>query len=281
MRILRTLLLLLFISTLIVFGVDQYISYKDRDNNAPVINCGENELHLSVKSSDKDLLLGVTAEDDKDGNVSTTLAVAGKSNFIEKGVIRVDYVAFDSHNNVGTFSRRVVYDDYHSPRIRSNVPLITRSENSTDFSFFQAEDVLDGDISNKIKITYDSASNESHLEFPFNIEVTNSYGDIEKLQLTLDVVSNREYNRDYPALSEYIIYVPVGGEVDLSSYLIGIRQGDNIIDFEESDYYKENIIIDDYADYEKQGVYTAEFSLRIAYSTYTVTKMIIIVTEDF
>jgi len=281
MRILRRFLLILFIITSVVFAIDQYLSYKDRDKNAPVISSDEEILRLSVKATDKDLLKDIKAIDDKDGDVSSTLMIASKSNFIEKGMIRVDYAAFDSHNNVGIYHRKVVFEDYHSPHFSSKTPLVIRSETTSDFSFFQAEDVLNGDISNKIKITYDANSNDSITEYPINLEVTNNYGDIEKLDLTLDIVSNREYNRDCPALSDYIIYVPVGGEVDLSSYLIGIRQGDHVIDFEESDYYKENVIIDDHTDYERPGVYTAEFSLRIAYSTYTVTKMVVIVTEDF
>ncbi len=281
MRFLRTSLLILFILTSIIFTYDQFRSYKDRDDLAPEINCNEELIHLSVNATEKDFLKGITAQDDKDGDVTSTLVIAGKSNFIEKGLIRVDYAAFDSHNNVGTYNRRVVFDDYHSPRFSSTKPLLTRSETTSDFSFFGATDVLDGDISNKIKVTYDVNSNDSITEFPFNMEVTNSYGDIEKLDLSLDVVTNKEYNRQCPALSDYIIYVPLGSEIDLSSYIVGIRQGDNVLDFEETDYYKEDIIIDDYTDYERPGVYTAEFSLRIAYSTYTVTKMVVIVTEDF
>ena len=201
MRILRILLLIIFAITSILFGVFQYQAYTDRDIEKPEITGGEEDLHISVNSSDDDLLMGLTATDNKDGDVTHTLVVAGKSNFIEEGMIRVDYAAFDSHNNVGTYNRRVFYDDYRSPRFSSSLPLVTRSELTSDFSFLEAKDVLDGDISNKIKIVYDSSAADSATEFPFTAEVTNSYGDIEKLELTLDVVSNREYNRDYPAFA--------------------------------------------------------------------------------
>ncbi len=281
MRILRLLLLIIFIITSVFFGVFQYRAYTDRDINKPEISSTEEELHLSVNSSIDDLLIGLTATDDVDGDVTKTLVVAGKSNFIEEGMIRVDYAAFDSHNNIGTYNRRVVYDDYHSPRFSSKDPLITRSEISSDFSFLEAQDVLEGDISNKIKIIYDSSTTDSSTEFPFTAEVTNRYGDVEKLDLSLDVVTNKEYNRQCPALSDYIIYVPVGSEADLSSYIIGIRQGDIVLDFEETDYYIEEVEINDYTDYERPGIYMAEFALRVSYSTYVESKMIIIVTEDF
>lgn len=283
MRILRITLLILFIITSIIFGIDQYRAYKDKDNNAPVIKSNEDTLHLSVHSTDEDLLNGISAEDDRDGNVTSTLSVAGKSNFIDEGEIRVDYVAFDTHNNIGTYSRRVIYDDYHSPRFSSKMPLIVlRSDSSYDFSFFQAEDVLSGDISNKIKVFSDAYSLDSiSSEYPIELEVTNDYGDVEKLNLVMDVLTNTEYNRPYPALSEYIVYTPVGIEIDLESYVFGIRQGDKTLSFEETNYDLRDIEITDQIDYGIPGIHTVTFTLWRSYSSYTETKMIVIVTEDF
>ena len=63
MRILRTLLLILFIITSVVFGIDQYRSYKDKDKNAPIISCDNDVMHLSVDSTDEDLLKGVDPEE--------------------------------------------------------------------------------------------------------------------------------------------------------------------------------------------------------------------------
>ena len=284
MRILRVLLLIIFMITSLVFGIDQYRSYKDRDKNAPIITSREEILHLNTDSTEDDLLRGVSAQDDRDGDVSKSLVVAGKSNFIEEGMIRVDYAAFDSHNNVGTYSRRVIYDDYHSPRFSSKKPLmVLRSDSSYDLSFFRAKDVLDGDISNKIKIISDSAyASDSSSEFPIELEVTNSYGDVEKLNLVLDVYTNIEKNLPYPGLSEYIVYTPVGEEINPESYLIGIRQGDVVLDFEKTNYSKAYIDIDDNdIDYNTPGKYTVTFTLWRSYSSYTESKMIVIVTEDF
>ncbi len=281
MRILRNFLAILFLITATVFGINQYRLYKDRDNDAPVITSREDTLHLSVKATDEEMLRGVTANDDRDGDVSSSLLIAGKSNFIEDGVIRVDYAAFDSHNNVGTYSRRVVFDDYHSPRFSSKKPLVLHSESSYDFSFFHAEDVLSGDISYKIKILSDSYTAAASSEYPIEIEVTNDYGDVEKLNLIMDIMTTREYNLQYPALKEYIIYIPVGEEVDLRSYLIGIRKGDTLLDFEETKYTADYIDIDDYIDYNTPGNYIITFSLWQSYMLTTSTKMIAIVTEDF
>ena len=281
MRFLRGLLLIMFIITSIVFGINQYFSYKDRDNKAPVIRSSEETVHMSVKATDEDFLQGVTAEDDVDGDVTSTLVIAGKSNFIEEGVIRVDYAAFDSHNNAGTYSRKVIFDDYHSPRFSSDAPLALRSDSSYDFSFFSAEDVLDGDISNKIKILSDAYTTTASSEYPIVIEVTNNYGDVEKLNLVLDVLTNSEYNRRYAALSEYIVYVPVGGEIDPEKYIVGIRQGDRFLDFADTEFRIEDIKIEDYVNYQKPGKYTIIYSLPYSKTVTTETKMIVIVTEDY
>lgn len=281
MRALRILLLIVFIISAAVFGVNQYLSYRDKDNKAPVISSNQDVLHLSVKATDEDFLRGVTAVDDRDGDVTSTLVIAGKSNFIEEGVILASYAAFDSHNNVGTYSRKVIFDDYHSPRFSSKSPLVLRSGSSYDFSFFEAEDVLNGDVSNKIKILTNTYATGSSSEYPIELEVTNDYGDVEKLDLMLDILTGAEYNRTYPALSEYIVYVPIGGELDYSSYLIGIRQGDNIMDFEEARVYKEEIDIEDYVDYNTPGKYNVIFTLWQTGTIYRETKMVVIVTEDF
>ena len=281
MRVLRVLLLIIFVITSLFFGIDQYRSYKDKDVNAPTITADKEVLHLSVKSTDDDLLKGVTAIDDRDGDVTSSLVIAGESNFIEEGEIRVDYAAFDSHNNIGTYNRRVIYDDYYSPRFSSKKPLVLRSDMSYDFSFFRAYDVLSGDISNKIKILYNTTVADSSSEYPIVLEVTNSYGDIEKLDVVLELQTNSEYNRSCPALSEYIVYTPVGEEIDLDFYLIGIRFGDSVMDFEKTDYYRGNVDIEDNVNYNMPGIYTVTYSLWRSYSQHTETRMIVIVTEDF
>ncbi|MBR3151286.1 MAG: hypothetical protein IKF46_04805 [Erysipelotrichaceae bacterium] len=280
MRILRIALLILFLITSAVFGVDRFYSYRDRDNTAPVFSSNSDEIILSVRDSESELLKGISATDDRDGDVTSTIVVAGKSNFIDDGVIRVSYAAFDSHNNVGSYSRRVTYTDYRSPRFSSSKPLVLRSGSTYDYSFLQAEDVLCGDISPKIKMM--TSFDDTAPECTVNLEVTNDYGDISKLELILDVYGTAEYNRMHPALTEYIIYVPVGEEIDLSSYLAGIWQGDKVLTFEEAEIDPARIYMDDdLVNYDEPGVYSAFFYLPIDRNTTTETRLLVIVTEDY
>ena len=156
-----------------------------------------------------------------------------------------------------------------------------RMSSSYDFDFFGAEDVLSGDISRKVKIVTSSSGSASTGEYPVVLEVTNDYGDVEKLSLILHVCSASEYNRYRPSLSDYIVYIPVGEEIDLRSYLIGIRQGDRELSFEEAEVNADSITIDDsLVDYSTPGVYSVDFDLRLSYDQTTETEMILIVTED-
>lgn len=282
MRILRILLLILFIITAAIFGVDQFRSYMDRDTQAPVFQSNNDEITLSVTATEDDFLQGITATDDRDGDVTSTIAIAAKSNFIEEGVIRVDYAAFDSHNNIGSYSRRVTFNDYHSPRIYSSAPMVMRSGTSFDYTVFRAEDVLDGDISEKIKVLIPSTSTSTTTEYPVEIEVTNNYGDVEKLSLNLDILDSADYNRIRPNLSEYIVYVPVGGSADLSSYLIGMRQGNTVRTFEEAEVDPASITVDDsMVDYTTPGMYPVFYIYNISWNQSNETEMLLIVTEDF
>ena len=280
MRTLRIALLILFLITAAVFGVDQFRSYRDRDVSPPVFSSSSDELVLSVRDGDAELLNGLSAVDDRDGDVTSTIVIAGKSNFIEDGVMRVTYAAFDSHNNVGSYSRRVTYEDYHSPRFLSAEPLVLRSGSSYDYSFLQAEDVLSGDVSSKIKLmtTVDDAEKQCTV----NLEVTNDYGDISKLELPLDIYGTAEYNRMHPALSEYILYVPVGQKPDLLYFLTGIWQKGELLTFEEAEIDPAYIYTDDdLVNYEEPGVYSAFYYLPLDRSTTTQTRLLVIVTEDY
>jgi len=157
-----------------------------------------------------------------------------------------------------------------------------RSGTSFDYTVFRAEDVLDGDISEKIKVLVPSTSTSTTTEYPVEIEVTNNYGDVEKLSLNLDILDSADYNRIRPNLSEYIVYVPVGGSVDLSSYLIGVRRNNEALTFEEEEVDPASITIDDsMVDYETPGMYPVFYVYNISWNQSNETEMLLIVTEDF
>ena len=78
--------------------------YLGKDRTPPVISFGENPVSYEEGMDEELLLQGVTAVDEKDGDVSDSLLVEKIAGTNGKEVI-VTYVARDSANNVGKGSR--------------------------------------------------------------------------------------------------------------------------------------------------------------------------------
>jgi hypothetical protein len=95
-------------------------------------------------------------------------------------------------------------------------------------------DLLDGDISHKIKPTLVSDSivtSEGIHQMLFRI--TNSLGDTVELQLPIEIYPTGKYNAAL-SLTDYLVYVPVGSRVDLYDYLDHFDWGDESVSLNHS-----------------------------------------------
>ena len=280
MRALRILILIIFIVTGGLFGVHEVRHFADLDDKAPVLKIDHDEIALSVEAGEDEYLKGVTAADEHDGDVTDSIVIAGKSNFIEEGLIRVDYAAFDKHNNVGTASRNIRFTDYSSPRFASDQPFLLRKSTNYNFDFIHASDVVDGDITNKVKVMYTSLYSATD-ESPLTLEATNSLGDIEKLDLTVRILTPQEYNQFRPALWEYIVYTGVGQEIEPWNYVAGVWQSGNPYSFEDTGFDYENISVDASAvDYWTPGVYEVVYYFDAPKRDQTATYLYIVVRDE-
>ncbi len=175
-----------------VFGVFYYNRMKIlRHVNPPVITFSEKyETDVSVKVTKMELLNGVKATDVEDGDITLDVIVENISDIIWKNedgrkikdIERdVTYVVCDSDNNVTKAKKRIRYTDYKSPVIAplEKVPTIKERRYSSVLACFKATDVIDGDISEWLKIeSLDSGSdNLKKGIFPVVLSVTNSCGD--------------------------------------------------------------------------------------------------------
>ena len=246
MKALRTLILICFTITAIVFGVYEFNEFRTRDNIAPVIASDADELYVSVKATREELLAGLTASDNKDGDVTDSIVMVSSSYFISGTTVKMTYAAFDSHNNVGTYTRKITYTDYKSPRFSLSSPLIFTSRSNPDYlANVTAKDVLDGDLSSKITlIAQDSTYADSDTRtIPMVFQVTNSVGDTAEVHVNADQVTQETYNKPAPALKKYIVYTTVGKNLDYRSYITGFRAGAAVYGFNEV-YRSENITVD-------------------------------------
>lgn len=293
MRKFRLILLIFFIVVFAVFMGTNIHEYLTSDYTAPVITSDLESLEISVNASDEDLLTGLHAEDNLDGDVTDSLVVVSQSKFVAKNIRRVNYAAFDENNNVGTFTRDLVYTDYHSPRFVLTEPLRFVAGNSSyDYlRHLRALDCLDGNITSQIKITFGdtTTASDSVSVQQITIQVTNSAGDTVALVLTASFEDYDSYSKVSPALTDYIIYVNKGEKPNLSAYLDGLWTAGNHRRFSDLgfDPNTDVTISDDGVNYGVPGVYKATFRLTKqtpsangSYRTEFGTATLIIIVEE-
>ena len=209
------------------------------------------------------------------------------SHFVN-GKRTVTYVVFDKANHVGTLERTVKYSDYTSPKIFLKKPLrfLTTASSELDFTdCFTAEDCLDGDITNQVRTIVDN--NFYGMQegiFDVTLQVSNSAGDVCSVPVEMQITytdDEDEKTKEYPLLSDYIVYTSVNKKIDASEYLIGSSR--NGADYEFGDLLTasaDDIRISSDVDYSKPGVYTVEYSYRASGAPKAVTKLYVVVEGE-
>ena len=160
----RIFVVIFFIISVLLFGGYTLIRAVTVDRTLPIIEMDSDEVTISVKGGDAAILEGIKASDEKDGDITGNLFVESKSTFIEKGIFKATIAVADSDNHVTKVERKVTYSDYRSPQFTLTEPLkfLTTRENRDDLNIaesLRANDVVDGDISNKIKISSEYSIN--------------------------------------------------------------------------------------------------------------------------
>lgn len=185
---------------LLIFGLFGFYYYDKEIKvkiNYPIIEFDDNYKEtISVRSTEEDLLEYVTATDVEDGDISNDIIVEQMSNLIEGDRREIVYAVCDSDNNVTKVTREITYSDYTSPVIEAidEESIITERKYAEVLSCFRATDVIDGDISNKLKIVSIDTSKGTLNRgvFPVILTVTNSCGDVSYLETTVTLISEKE-----------------------------------------------------------------------------------------
>lgn len=210
----------LIVLSVLVFR--QYRAYDAArtDTQPPVIQMTEQPPEVSVQGDRSDLLQGVTATDDRDGDVTASLVVESVQLQDKNGTVRVNYAAFDRAGNVTKASRTMKYSDYHSPRFSLEKPLVYTYGSSFDvLKTLSAADVVDGDIQHRIRATMLEESTITAVgTHRVMFSVSNSLGDTVKMELPVEVHNSSEYAATL-TLTEYMVYLPVNTLFDPADYL--------------------------------------------------------------
>lgn len=174
-----------------VIGIFTYFVHRRAVNNnaAPVITIEAQSNEFSVKDSVDDLLKGVKAVDKEDGIVTESVIIESISQIIDGNKRTITYVAFDSDNNVTKYDRDIVYTDYVSPTFTSPKQIKVKVGTSSEIlSKLSATDVIDGDISDQIKLEVNNVNAGVPGEYSVKISVTNSCGDVSNENIVVAVV---------------------------------------------------------------------------------------------
>lgn len=240
----REKLLILAIVALVLASV-AFLSYRmlvriRSRNQAPFITCASDELHVSVTATTEELLTGVTAMDAEDGDITSSVMVGSISSFFEKGKCEITYVVFDSDNRSATTTRTLYYTDYHSPRFALSDDLIYQAgEVIAPLKNFKAYDCIDGDITNRMSMTWlDSETPNRTAE----VRVINSYGDVSSI--IVNVASQEKSSQNMPVikLKSYLEYIEPGGTINPLEYIVSITVGRSV--YSVSEYGVDNVYYD-------------------------------------
>ena len=295
MKRLKIAVCLMFVVSCAVFAGYNVKSKMIEDHTPPVITCDEDTVTLSVQTEQKEqqeaLLKGVKAEDNRDGNLTSSVRIASMSHFIAPGKRTISYVVFDKANHVGTLERTVQYSDYVPPKIHLTEPLrytTTEVAKANLTENMTAEDCLDGDLTSQIRTSLsDNIYSVIAGTYGVTAQVSNSAGDVcaVPLEITVtDATDRQEQEKEYPLLSEYIAYTTVNTPIDPMAYLKGLE-----INGAEYTYANdgamlagtmERISVTSGVDYSQAGVYPIEYSYTADGAPTAVTKLYVVVQDQ-
>ena len=235
MRIIRIGTIIIFLISGIFFFVGKQVSSK-KDVIPPVITAESQELHVTAGSDSEALMKGLIAKDDRDGDLTEEILIGNISPFETKGVCTIEYLVFDKSNNVGRLQRTVYFDGYRSPMFELTKPLTFEKNGEillSDRLF--AKDVLEGDITDKIRYTASNVIQYEEGTYDLIVEVKNNYGDVVQETLPINIVSqNMDVERIQ--LKTYLIYVEKDAEIYPEDYVEAIVDRNGDVDYEAELY---------------------------------------------
>lgn len=278
MGLIKRISVISFAIVTVLFTAFRVLEIVGADNEAPVITVEGESIEVSVEASEKELLKGVTAMDNEDGDVSDSIVVEKISKFVNNKRT-ITYAVCDSSNNYGRATREITYKDYTSPKFTLKEPLIFYDRSDSDWSSkVGAYDVIDGDISRNVKMNIESYNENS---YDLDFWVTNNAGDTSHLKAKARLYENKS-NLAEIFLKEYLIYVKVGEDIKASEYLDGANLGSSHYPINYSGgsgtIYIGDISIENNVDINKPGIYTITYSLSI--NGYSGSVDLIVVVEE-
>lgn len=273
----------LLVIILLVFAGYLIFRYTKKDQKGPEITIAEEVPEISVADDLEKYLQGVTAWDDRDGDVTERMVLESVYGITSKHEASVTYAAFDRAGNVTKATRQVRFMDYHSPRFLLHSALVFPENAGVDLmDYIGAEDVFDGDVVRWVRATL--LSNTSSLAdvgtHDVRLRVTNSLGDTSELVLPVEVHEPGKYNAKLE-LDAYLVYLPLGASFDAGDYLVSMNYAGRKHTVQETGAGM-TVSIDGTVDTSTPGLYPVTYTVCCvdADITYTAYSRLFVVVEE-
>ena len=268
MRLIRVILVVLLVAALAGQVYTTIYVHSQDKGDPPTIYCPEGVLEVSAGDPKSKLLTGMYAEDIQDGDLTERIIIGSISRLITEDTAKVTFLVFDTDNNPGKCVRYIRYTDYHRPRFSIIAPLVcTTAEELTVINRISAKDVIDGDISDRVRISTLAATENPEL-YLITVQVINSVGDISLQELPV-LMQNYDPVRPEIFLKEYLIYAEVGDEIKPEDYLTAVRT-------QSADAPLEDVVIASSIDTSKPGTYHAFYTYTHYGSTGTAILTVVV-----
>ena len=258
MKIIRLCVLALLVLTIAGSAANAVLN-RNSGGEAPVIKSEKDKLSVPCEYTASDLLKGLTASDEEDGDLTDRIMIGNFSGFKSRGVADLEYVVFDSDGNRDACTREVQFNDYKPPRILFDSPCVFFARSSASGDLKQntrAYDMLDGDVTKRVRITETDADFKVPGKYTFSVYVFNSFGDEVNMEFPVHILDPARKGNTV-SLAAAIEYLGKGASFDPEDYFVGVTN-DNTGSPVSPDLYTLNIDSD--VDSSKAGMYEVHYS---------------------
>lgn len=254
MKFIQVFTIALFVIAVVLFGADYAYNHYVADKTSPIIRMQSDVIEVEMGATDEELLQGVTASDNRDGDLTKDILVQGVSQLVSDDSAIVTYVVFDSSNNMGTLRRTVRYTNYAKPHFTMKDPLFFSPGSLVNITeHLTASDASGKDFSENINVVSQDVQKNVEGLYSVTVQVSNDMGDYESV--TLPLVINRKYANSRPiTLTDYIVYVKAGEYYDPMDYIRSILYND------PTEEGLKNVIVDNPVNPDKPGYYTVTYT---------------------
>lgn len=161
---------------------------------------------LTIKAgvANQNLLSGLTAVDEKDGDISKKIQVISHTiNFNKEGVYSVTYLATNSLGKKAEYTRDVKVIATQ-PTIQAQDRQVREGEIFNPLIGVSAVDDVEGDITNKIEVKVNTVDTSTLGSYKVTFTVTNKFGKSAEKSIKVDVIKGETIDFTYTGLPKTI-----------------------------------------------------------------------------